>query len=53
MLDYFRQDHGDILKTIRDTGELDEDVEQKLVAALDAFAGLFQPTTSAGGSEAA
>ena len=53
MLDYFRQDHGDILEAIRDTGKLDEDVEQKLAAALDAFAGLFQPTTSASGSEAA
>jgi F-type H+-transporting ATPase subunit alpha len=51
MLEYVRTNHGDVLKAIRDTGKLEEDVEQKLVAALDAFKDVFQPT--AGSSEAA
>jgi F-type H+-transporting ATPase subunit alpha len=51
MLEYVRANHGDVLKAIRDTGKLEEDVEQKLVAALDAFKEIFQPTS--GSSEAA
>ena len=34
-------DHADILKTIRETGKLDEDTEKKLKDALDAFAKAF------------
>ncbi|WDI32865.1 F0F1 ATP synthase subunit alpha [Hyphococcus flavus] len=34
-------DHGDILKTIRETGKLDEDTEGKLKSALDAFSKSF------------
>ena len=41
----------DLLATIRDTGKLESDTEQKLIAALDAFAGIFQPSST--GSEAA
>jgi F-type H+-transporting ATPase subunit alpha len=46
MLDYVRTNHGDVLKSIRDSGQLDDDAEQKLVAALDAFADVFQPSSS-------
>jgi F-type H+-transporting ATPase subunit alpha len=45
MLEYIRTRHGDVLKSIRDTGKLDDDVEAKLTAALDEFAGVFQPST--------
>ncbi len=51
LLDFVRQDHSDLLATIRDTGKLDSDAEAKLIGILDAFAGVFQPTSS--GSEAA
>ena len=50
MLEYVRTHHGDVLKAIRDSGKLEEDIEEKLVAALDAFAGIFG---GASGSQAA
>ncbi len=34
-------DHGDILKSIRDTGKLDEDTEKKLTEALETFTKSF------------
>ncbi len=51
LLDYVRQNHEDILSAIRGSGKLESDVEAKLIAALDEFAGVFQPSSS--GSEAA
>jgi F-type H+-transporting ATPase subunit alpha len=48
MLDYIRTSHGDVLKAIRQTGKLEDDVEKKLAAALDQFAKTFQPATRAG-----
>jgi F-type H+-transporting ATPase subunit alpha len=51
MLAFVRQDHSDLLATIRDTGKLDSDTETKMIAVLDAFAGVFQPSST--GSEAA
>ncbi|MBW2268880.1 MAG: F0F1 ATP synthase subunit alpha [Deltaproteobacteria bacterium] len=48
LLEYVRANHGDVLKAMRDSGKLEEDTEQKLVAALDAFAEIFQPTQAAG-----
>ena len=45
MLEYIRNSHADVLEAIRDSGKLEEDVENKLVAALDAFADVFQPST--------
>jgi len=51
LLDYVRQNHDDLLATIRDTGKLESETEQKLIAALDAFAEIFQPSST--GSEAA
>jgi F-type H+-transporting ATPase subunit alpha len=46
MIEYLRSNYPDILSTIRDTGKLDDETEQKLVNALDDFAGVFQPSTS-------
>ena len=37
-----------MLKAMRDTGKLEEDTEQQLVAALNAFADIFQPTRKVG-----
>ena len=45
MLEYVRTRHGDVLKSIRDSGKLDDDTQAKLQAALDEFAGVFQPST--------
>ena len=45
MLEYIRNSHADVLEAIRDSGKLEEDVENKLVAALDAFSDVFQPST--------
>jgi len=52
MLDWMRSNHGEILSAIRDSGKFEDDTEQKLVAALDEFAKIFQPTP-AKGTEAA
>ena len=48
MLEYIRTNHGDALKSIRDTGKLEEDVVVKLSAALDEFAGIFAPSSGSG-----
>ena len=53
LLDHIRANHADILSAIRDSGKLEEEVEQKLIAALDAFADVFQPAKAASKSEAA
>jgi F-type H+-transporting ATPase subunit alpha len=42
LLEFLRTRHGDVLEAIRKTGKLEEDVERKLAAALDEFAGIFQ-----------
>jgi F-type H+-transporting ATPase subunit alpha len=46
MLEYVRSRHGDVLKSIRDSGKLEDDTVQKLIAALDEFAGVFTPSKS-------
>jgi F-type H+-transporting ATPase subunit alpha len=43
MLAWMHQHHADVFESIRTTGQLKEDAEKKLVAALDAFAEVFQP----------
>jgi F-type H+-transporting ATPase subunit alpha len=50
MLAYLRAEHAGVLAGIRETGVLSDDNEQKLIAALDAFAGIFQGSK---GTEAA
>jgi F-type H+-transporting ATPase subunit alpha len=52
MLEHMRNRHGDILESIRSSQLLEEDVEQKLVVALDEFGEIFQ-TTARAGSQAA
>jgi F-type H+-transporting ATPase subunit alpha len=47
MLDFIRTNHGDILKSISDSGKLDDDVEAKLVSALDAFKDIFAGSRAA------
>jgi len=44
MLEYMRTDHGGVLEAIRSSGKLEDDTAAKLVAALDAFAKVFQPS---------
>jgi F-type H+-transporting ATPase subunit alpha len=44
LLTYIRANHADVLKSVRETGNLADDAERKLVAALDAFKNIFQPT---------
>ena len=36
LLDFVRQNHGDVLSAIASSGKLESDVEEKLIAALDA-----------------
>ena len=48
LLEYIRTRHGDILKSIRETEKLEEDVESKLQEALDEFANVFAPSSGAG-----
>ena len=52
MLEHLRNRHADILESIRGSQLLEEDIEQKLAAALDEFAEIFQ-TTARAGSQAA
>ncbi len=47
MLEHVRTRHADILESIRTSQLLEDDVEQKLAAALDEFAGIFQTTARA------
>ena len=52
VLDWMRSNKGEILSAIRDSGKFEDETEQKLIAALDEFANIFQPT-QAKGTEAA
>jgi F-type H+-transporting ATPase subunit alpha len=45
MLAFLRTKGGDVLKAIRESGQLAEETEQKLSALLDEFALHFQPST--------
>ncbi len=54
MQDYMRASHSDVLTEIRERGKLESDTEEKLIAALDKFAEIFQPKSgSPAGNEAA
>ena len=44
LLEYMRGQHGEVLAAIRDSGKLEESVEQQLASALDAFAEVFTPS---------
>ena len=51
LLEYMRAQHAETLASIRDSGKLEETVEQQLMAALDAFGKIF--TSSRDGDQAA
>jgi len=53
MLAYVRENHGGVLDAIGQSGQLDDETEAKLVAALDEFAGVFQATGDSSDSEEA
>ena len=48
MLEYLKDNHGQIFENIRNTGKLDDETEASLVAALDEFVEVFQPTAAPG-----
>ena len=48
MLEYLRDNHGQIFENIRNTGKLDDETEASLIAALDEFAEVFQATAATG-----
>jgi len=52
LLEHLRSNHGGILESIRTSGKLEDDVEQKLAAALDEFAEIFQASTGTGSQAA-
>jgi F-type H+-transporting ATPase subunit alpha len=41
MLEFVRTRHGEVLKTIRESGKLEDETAKKLAAALDEFGGVF------------
>ena len=55
MLDWMRSNKSEILSAITDSGKFEDDTQDKLIAALDEFANVFQPTQAVGaaGTEAA
>jgi len=53
LLDWLRSNKADVLDEIHGTGKFEEATEQKLAAALDDFAGIFQPSAGRGSEEAA
>jgi F-type H+-transporting ATPase subunit alpha len=44
MLEFLDSKHPDTLKSIKDEEDISEEVSKKLMAALDEFKGIFQPT---------
>ena len=48
MLEYLRDNHANIFENVRNSGALDDETEAALVAALDEFAEVFQPTAGSG-----
>jgi len=53
MLAYIHSDHAAVLEEIASTGKFADETEQKLIAALDAFANIFQPSGGRSADEAA
>jgi len=53
MLEFMRNSHGHVVQAIRESGKLEEEVEQKLIAGLDEFKTVFQPAAGGSSSEAA
>jgi F0F1-type ATP synthase alpha subunit len=53
MQDYMHASHQDVFDAIRDSGKLESATEEKLVAALNKFADIFQSNSASAGGEAA
>ena len=53
LLEWLRGSKADILDEIRSSGKFEDATEQKLRAALDEFANIFQPSAGGSGEEAA
>ena len=53
LLDWMHANHEGVFETIRETGKFEDETEQKLSAALDEFAKVFEPTTTASSSDEA
>ena len=47
MLAYVREQHGEVLGAIRDSGQLSDESRGQIDAALDAFARIFSPSKAA------
>jgi F-type H+-transporting ATPase subunit alpha len=45
MLEYMASKHAGLLQSIKDEGDISDELESKLTAALDEFKDLFQPTS--------
>ena len=43
MLEYMDSKHADILKEIKEKNAISDELEQKMLKALDDFKGIFQP----------
>lgn len=53
LLDWMHANHEGVFEAIRETGKFEDETEQKLSAALDEFAKVFEPTTTASSSDEA
>ena len=53
LLDFMRSSQSEILGAIESSGKFEEETEQKLIAALDEFANIFQPSSGGSTEEAA
>jgi F-type H+-transporting ATPase subunit alpha len=53
MQDYIGANHDEVLTAIRDSGKLEGETEANLIAALDLFADIFQPSKKSDADEAA
>jgi F-type H+-transporting ATPase subunit alpha len=53
LLEFMRSSHSDILSAIASSGKFDDEIQQKLTAALDEFANVFQPSRGGSTEEAA
>ena len=53
LLEWMRSNKADILDEIRKSGQFEDETEQKLIAALDEFGSVFQPTAGTSSEEAA
>jgi F-type H+-transporting ATPase subunit alpha len=53
LLEFMRSSHSGVLDVISSSGKFEDETEQKLIAALDEFANVFQPNAGGRNEEAA